>query len=157
MSDKITIDKRDSALLKENNLLKTDDETATGALNDGLAVSANSKSIYSTSTAAITAAINKLYTNSVYGSTIFTDKAIPSISITSTKPEVSSVYTEIETKVENLLNEVAQLKSRIDELEKENKLLRSRVDKADTEDEELRYRDEVLERHISELKLKFML
>lgn len=58
MSDKITIDKRDSALLKENNLLKTNEETVTGALNDGLAVSADSKSIYSTSTAAITAAVN---------------------------------------------------------------------------------------------------
>lgn len=137
---------------KENNLLKTNEETVTGVLNDGLVVSADSKSIYPAT------AINEIFTNSVYGSTIFTDKAMPLISsIVLTKPEVSSVYTEIETKVKRLLADVEFLNSRIDELEQENKLLRSRVDKADAENKELRRRDEDLERRISELKLKFML
>lgn len=149
MSDKITIDKRDSTLLKENNLLKTDEEIVTRVLNDELVVADDSTPIYPTTI------INKILTNSVYGMTTFTDKPMPSV--VSTKPEVSSDRTEIEAKVENLLNEVALLKSRVDELEKENKLLCSRVDKGDTEDEDLRYRDEVLERHISELKLNFML
>lgn len=131
---------------KENNLLKTDEETVTGALKDVFVVY-DSPSMYPATTT------SKILTN--YGSTIFTDKPISSI--TSTKPEVSSILTEIETKVKNLLIEVALLKSRVDELEQENKLLRSRADKADKENEELRHRDEVLERHISELKLKFML
>lgn len=140
MSDKITIDKRDSALLKENNLLKTDDETITIVPNNEFIISTDSALTHHVT------AINKILTNSVYGLTMLAKE-----------PKVSSVRTEIETKVENLLNEVALLKSRVDELEKENELLRSRVDKADAENEELRYRDGVLERHISELKLKFML
>ena len=155
MSDKTIkeshMDNWDPDCPKENNLLKTNEETVTGALNDGLVVSVDSKSIYPA------IAINEIFTNSVYGSTIFTDKAIPSISITSTMPEVSSVYTEIETKVERLLADVEFLNSRIDELEQENKLLRSRVDKADAENKELCRRDEDLERRISERKLKFML
>ena len=136
---------------KENNLLKTNEETVTRASNDGLVVSDDLTSIYPATT------ISRILTNSVYDSVIFADKAMPSTSITATKPEVSSVYTEIETKVENLLSAVEFLKSRIDELEQENKLLRSRVDKADTENEELRRRDEDLERRISELMLKFIL
>ena len=137
---------------KENNLLKTNEETVTGALNDGLVISADSKSIYPST------AINEIFTNSVYGSTIFTDKAMPSISsIVSTKPEVSSVYIEIETKVEHLLIDIELLKTRVDELEQENKLLRGRVAEANIENKELRRRDEDLERRISELKLKFML
>lgn len=136
---------------KENNLLKTNEETVTRASNDGLVVSDDLTSIYPATT------ISRILTNSVYGSVIFADKAMPSTSITATKPEVSSVYTEIETKVERLLDDVVFLNSRIDELEQENKLLRSRVDKADAENKELRRRDEDLERRISELKLKFML
>ena len=137
---------------KENNLLKTNEETVTRASNDGLVVSDDSKSIYPVT------AINEISTNFVYGSTIFTDKAMPSISsIVSTKLEVSSVYTEIGTKVERLLIDIELLKARVDELEQENKLLRGRVGKVNIENEELRRRDEVLERHISELKLKFML
>ena len=136
---------------KENNLLKTNEETVTRASNDGLVVSDDLTSIYPATT------ISRILTNSVYGSVIFADKAMPSTSITATKPEVSSVYSEIETKVERLLADVEFLNSRIDELEQENKLLRSRVDKADTENEELRRRDEDLERRISELRLKFML
>ena len=134
---------------KENNLLKTNEETVTGALNDGLVVSDDLTSIYPATT------ISRILTNSVYGSTIFTDKPMPSI--ISTKSEVGSVLAEVEAKVEHLLADVEFLKSKIDELEQENKLLRSRVDKADAENKELRHRDEVLERHISELKLKFML
>ena len=134
---------------KGNDLLKTDEETITGVLKDGPVVSDDLTSIYPAT------AISKILTNSVYGMTTFTDKPMPSA--VSTKPEVSSVCTEIETKVENLLNEVTLLKSRVDKLEQENELLRSRVDKADAENEELRRRDGVLERHISELKLKFML
>ena len=136
---------------KENNLLKTNEETVTRASNDGLVVSDDLTSIYPATT------ISRILTNSVYGSVIFADKAMPSTSITATKPEVSSVYTKIETKVERLLADVEFLNSRIDELEQENKLLRSRVDKADTENEELRRRDEDLERRISELRLKFIL
>lgn len=137
---------------KENNLLKTNEETVTGALNDGLVVSANSKSIYPVT------AINEIFTNSVYGSTIFTDKAMPSISsIVSTKSEFSSVLTEVEVKVEHLLIDIELLKARVDELEQENKLLRGRVAEANIENKELRRRDEDLERRISELKLKFML
>ena len=137
---------------KENNLLKTNEETVTRASNDGLVVSDSLKSIYPATT------ISRILTNSVYGSVIFADKAMPSTSsIVSTKSGSYSVLTEIETKVENLLGSVEFLKSRIDELEQENKLLRSRVDKADTENEELRRRDEDLERRISELRLKFML
>lgn len=136
---------------KENNLLKTNEETVTGVLKDGPVVSDDSTSIYPAT------AISKILRNSVYGLTTFSDKAMPSISITSTKPEVGSVLSEIETKVEHLLIDVTRLNSRVDELEQENKLLRSRVDKVDKENEELRHRDEVLERHISELKLKFML
>lgn len=146
------IDDWDPDCPKENNLLKTNEETVTRASNDGLVVSANSKSIYPVT------AINEIFTNSVYGSTIFTDKAMPSISsIVSTKSEFSSVLTEVEAKVERLLDDVVFLNSRINELEQENKLLRSRVDKADAENKELRRRDEDLERRISELKLKFML
>lgn len=141
----------DPDLSKENNLLKTNEETVTGVLIDGPVVSDDLASTYPTTT------IIRTLTNSVYGSTIFADKAMPSTSITATKPEVSSVYTEIETKVERLLDDVVFLNSRIDELEQENKLLRSRVDKADAENEELRHRDEVLERRISEFMLKFML
>ena len=137
---------------KENNLLKTNEETVTRASNDGLVVSDDLTSIYPATT------ISRILTNSVYGSLIFADKAMLSTSlIVSTKSEASSILTEIETKVENLLGAVEFLKSRIDELEQENKLLRSRVDKADTENEELRRRDEDLERRISELRLKFML
>ena len=137
---------------KENNLLKTNEETVTRASNDGLVVSDDLTSIYPATT------ISRILTNSVYGSVIFADKAMLSTSsIVSTKSEASSILTEIETKVENLLGGVEFLKSRIDELEQENKLLRSRVDKADTENEELRRRDEDLERRISELRLKFML
>ena len=137
---------------KENNLLKINEETVTGALNDGLVVSANSKSIYPAT------AINEIFTNSVYGSTIFTDKAMPSISsIVSTKSGVSSVLTEVEAKVEHLLVDIELLKSRVDGLEQENKLLRGRVAEANIENKELRHRDEVLEKRISELKLKFML
>lgn len=136
---------------KENNLLKTNEETVTRASKDGLVVSDDLTSIYPATT------ISRILTNSVYGSAIFADKAMPSTSITATKPEVSSVYTEIETKVKRLLADVEFLNSRIDELEQENKLLRSRVDKADAENKELRRRDEDLERRISELKLKFML
>lgn len=143
------IDTRDANWRKANNLLKADEETVTRVLKDGLVVADDSTPIYPTTI------INKILTNSVYGMTIFTDKPMPSV--VSTKPEVSSVRTEIETKVETLLNEVTLLKSRVDELEQENELLRSRVDKANVENEELRYRDGVLERHISELKLKFML
>lgn len=133
---------------KENNLLKTDEETVTGALKDGFVVY-DSPSMYPATT------IGRILTNSVYGSTITIDK--PMSSTASAKPEASSILTEIETEVKNLLIEVTLLKSRVDELEQENKLLRSRADKADTENEELRHRDEVLEKHISELKLKFML
>ena len=137
---------------KENNLLKTNEETVTGALNDGLVISADSKSIYPAT------AINEIFTNSVYGSTIFTDKAMPSISsIVSTKSGVSSVLTEVEAKVEHLLIDIELLKARVDGLEQENKLLRSRVAEANIENKELRHRDEVLEKRISELKLKFML
>lgn len=137
---------------KENNLLKTNEETVTRASKDGLVVSANSKSIYPAT------AINEIFTNSVYGSTIFTDKAIPSISsIVSTKSEFSSVLTEVEAKVEHLLIDIELLKARVDELEQENKLLRGRVAEANIENKELRHRDEVLEKRISELKLKFML
>ena len=137
---------------KENNLLKTNEETVTRASNDGLVVSDDLTSIYPATT------ISRILTNSLYDSVIFADKAMPSTSsIVSTKYEASSVLTKIETKVENLLSDVEFLKSRIDELEQENKLLRSRVDKADTENEELRRRDEDLERRISELRLKFML
>ena len=137
---------------KENNLLKTNEETVTRASNDGLVVSDDLMSIYPATT------ISRILTNSVYGSVIFADKAMPSTSsIVSTKSEASSVLTKIETKVENLLTDIMLLKSRVDELEQENKLLRSRVDKADAENKELRRRDEDLERRISELKLKFML
>ena len=137
---------------KENNLLKTNEETVTGALNDGLVISADSKSIYPAT------AINEIFTNSVYGSTIFTDKAMPSISsIVSTKSGVSSVLTEVEAKVEHLLIDIELLKARVDELEQENKLLRGRVAEANIENKELRHRDEVLEKRISELKLKFIL
>lgn len=137
---------------KENNLLKTNEETVTRASKDGLVVSDDLASIYSTTT------ISRILTNSVYGSTIFTDKAMPSISsIVSTKSEVSSVLTEVEAKVEHLLIDIELLKARVDELEQENKLLRSRVAEANTENKELRRRDEDLERRISELKLKFML
>ena len=153
MSDKAikesNMDKRDANWRKANNLLKTDEETVTRVLNDELVVADDSTPI------CLTTIISKILTNSVYGMTTFTDK--PMLSVVSTKPEVSPDRTEIEAKVENLLNEVALLRSRVDELEQENKLLRSRVDKANIEDEDLRYRDEVLERHISELKLKFML
>ena len=145
------MDEWDPNCPKENNTLKADEETVTGALNDELVVSYDSTSTY------LDTAISRILTNSVYGMTTFTDKAMPPISIASAKPEVGSVYTEIETKVKNLLADVEFLKSRVDELEQENKLLRSRADKADTENEELRRRDGVLERHISELKLKFML
>lgn len=145
------MDKRDANWRKANNLLKTDEETVTRVLNDGLVVADDSTPTYPTTI------INKILTNSVYGMTLFTDKPMPSVVSTTTTPEVSSVRTEIETKVETLLNEVTLLKSRVDELEQENELLRSRVDKANIENEELRCRDEVLERHISELKLKFML
>ena len=155
MSDKTIkeshMDDWDPDCPKENNLLKTNEETVTRASNDGLVVSDDLTSIYPATT------ISRILTNSVYGSVIFADKAMPSTSITATKPEVSSVYTEIETKVERLLADVVFLNSRINELEQENKLLRSRVDKADAENKELRRRDEVLERHISELKLKFIL
>ena len=137
---------------KENNLLKTNEETVTGALNDGLVVSANSKSIYPAT------AINEIFTNSVYGSVIFTDKAMPSISsIVSTKSEFSSVLAEVEAKVEHLLIDIELLKARVDELEQENKLLRGRVAEVNIENKELRRRDEALEKRISELKLKFML
>ena len=146
------IDDWDPDWPKENNLLKTNEETVTRASNDGLVVSDDLTSIYPATT------ISRILTNSVYGSVIFADKAMLSTSsIVSTKSEASSILTEIETKVENLLGGVEFLKSRIDELEQENKLLRSRVDKADTENEELRRRDEDLERRISELRLKFML
>lgn len=134
---------------KENNALKADEETITAALNDGLIASADSPSVYPATT------MSKILTNSVYGSTIFTDKAMPSIP--SLKPLVGSDLSEIETKVEHLLVDVTLLKSRVDELEQENELLRRRVDDANTENEDLRRRDEVLERHINELKLKFML
>lgn len=143
------VDKWDVDWRKANNRLKTDEETVTRVLKDGLVVADDLTSTYPATT------ISKILTNSVYGSTILIDKSMPIID--STKPEVGSVLTEIETKVENLLNEVTALKSRVDELEQENKLLRSRVDKANVENEELRCRDDVLERHISELKLKFML
>lgn len=92
--------------------------------------------------------MSKMLRNSVYGLTSFQDKATPSI--VSAKPEV-------ETKVEHMLIDIDLLKARVDELEQENELLRGRVDKANIENEELRRRDEVLERHISELKLKFMI
>lgn len=144
------MDDWDPNLPKENNLLKADEETVTGVLKDGLVIPADPVTYPET-------AIDKLLRNSVYGLTTFSDKAMPSISITSTKPEVGLVLTEIETKVENLLADIKLLKSRVDELEQENKLLRSRADKVDTENEELRRRDGVLERHISELKFKFML
>ena len=136
---------------KENNLLKTNEETVTRASNDGLVVSDDLTSIYPAT------AISRILTNSVYGSVIFTDKAMPSTSITATMSEVSSVYTEIETKVEHLLIDIELLKARVDELEQENKLLRGRVAEANIENKELRRRDEDLERRISELKLKFML
>lgn len=145
------IDDWDPDCPKENNLLKTNEETVTQASNDGLVVSDDLTSIYPAT------AISRILTNSVYGSVIFADKAMPSTSITPTKPEVSSVYTEIETKVERLLVDIELLKSRVDGLEQENKLLRGRVAEANIENKELRRRDEVLERHISELKLKFML
>lgn len=155
MSDKTIkeshMDDWDSDCPKENNLLKTNEETVTGASNDGLVVSDDLTSIYPATT------ISRILTNSVYGSAIFTDKAMPSTSITPTKPEVSSVLTEVEAKVEHLLIDIKLLKARVYELEQENKLLRGRVDKADAKNEELRHRDEVLERRISELKLKFML
>lgn len=140
MSDKITIDKHESALLKENNLLKTDDETVTIVPNNEFIISTDSALTHHVT------AINKILTNSVY-----------CLTMPAKESEVDSALTEVNAKVEYLLSNVELLKSRIDELEKENELLRSRVDKADAEDEELRYRDEVLERHISELKLKFML
>ena len=146
------IDDYDPDWPKENNLLKTNEETVTRASNDELVVSADSKSIYPAT------AINEIFTNSVYGSTIFTDKAMPSISsIVSTKSGVSSVLTEVEAKVEHLLIDIELLKARVDELEQENKLLRGRVAEANIENKELRHRDEVLEKRISELKLKFML
>ena len=155
MSDKTIkeshMDDCDPDCPKENSLLKTNEETVTRASNDGLVVSDDLTSIYPAT------AISRILTNSVYGSVISTDKAMPSTSITATKPEVSSVYTEIETKVEHLLIDIELLKARVDELEQENKLLRSRVDKADAENEELRHRDEVLERRISEFMLKFIL
>ena len=134
---------------KGNNLLKTDEETVTEALKDGLVVSDDSTSIYPATT------ISRILTNSVYGSTIFTDKPMPSI--ISTKSEVGSVLAEVDAKVERLLVDIELLKARVNALEQENKLLRSQADKVNTENEELRRRDEVLERHISELKLKFML
>lgn len=140
MSDKITIDKRDSALLKENNLLKTDNETVTIVPNNEFIISTDSALTHHVT------AINKILTNSVYGLTTLAKE-----------PNVDLILTELKDKVRCLLIDVEVLKSRIDELEKENKLLCSRVDKADAENEELRHRDEVLERHISELKLKFML
>ena len=140
MSDKITIDKRDSALLKENNLLKTDDETVTIVPNNEFIISTDSALTHHVT------AINKILTNSVYGLTMSTKE-----------PNIDLILTELKDKVRCLLIDVEALKSKIDELEKENELLRSRVDKADAENEELRYRDGVLERHISELKLKFML
>lgn len=155
MSDKTIkeshIDDWDPDCPKENNLLKTNEETVTRASNDGLVVSDDLTSIYPATT------ISRILTNSVYGSVIFADKAMPSTSITATKPEVSSVYTEIETKVERLLVDIELLKSRVDGLEQENKLLRGRVAEANIENKELRHRDEVLEKRISELKLKFML
>lgn len=156
MSDKTIkeshMDDWDPDCPKENNLLKTNEETVTRASKDGLVVSDDLTSMYPAT------AINEIFTNSVYGSVIFTDKAIPSISsIVSTKPEVSSVYTEIETKVEHLSIDIKLLKVRVYELEQENKLLRGRVAEANIENKELRRRDEDLERRISELKLKFML
>lgn len=96
-------------------------------------------------------AISKIIRRSTYGLTTFQDEAIPSIS------SIASTKSEAETKVENLFVDIELLKSRVDALEQENKLLRSRADKVDAENEELRRRDGVLERHISELKLKFML
>lgn len=152
------IDTWDADWRKANNWLKTDEETVTRVLNDGLVVADDS-----------TSTINRILTNSVYGSTILTDKPMPSIA--STKPEVGSVLTEIEDKVGTLLIEVALLKSRVDTLEQENDLLHTQVDKleqendllhtqvdgANIENEKLRCRDDVLERQISELKLKFML
>ena len=146
------IDDWDPNWSKENDLLKTDEETVTGVLKDEPVVSDDSMSIYHAR------AISKILRNPVYGLTTFPDKAMTSSSsITSTKSDVSAVLAEVETKVECLLANVQHLKSRVDQLEQENKLLRSRVDKADTENKELRRKDEVLERHISELKLKFML
>ena len=136
---------------KENNLLKTNEETVTGVLKDGPVISDDLASTSSTTT------IIRTLTNSVYGSVIFADKAMPSTSITSTKSEVSSVLSEVEAKVEHLLIDIELLKVRVDELEQENKLLRGRVAEANIENKELRRRDEDLERRISELKLKFML
>lgn len=140
MSDKITTDKRDSALLKENNLLKPDDETVTIVPNNEFIISTDSALTHHVT------AINKILTNSVYG-----------LTMSAKEPKVDLILTELEDKVKRLQIDVEALNSRIDELEKENELLRSRVDKANIENEELRCRDEVLERHISELKLKFML
>lgn len=140
MSDKIIINNRDSTLPKENNLLKTDDETITIVPNNELIISTDSVLTHHMTT------INKILTNSVYG-----------LTMSAKELKVDLTLTELKDKVRCLLIDVEVLKSRIDELEKENKLLCSRVDKADTENEELRRRDEVLERHISELKLKFML
>lgn len=156
MSDKTIkeshMDDWDPDCPKENNLLKTNEETVTRASNDGLVVSDDLTSIYPATT------ISRILTNSVYDSVIFADKAMPSTSsIVSTKSEFSSVLTEVEAKVEHLLIDIELLKARVDELEQENKLLRGRVAEANIENKELRRRDEVLERHISELKLKFML
>ena len=146
------IDDWDPNLPKGNDLLKTDEETVTGALKDGPVVSDDLTSIYHAK------AISKILRNSVYGLTAFPDKAMTSASsIASAKPEVGSVLGEVEAKVEQLLVDIELLKARVDELEQENKLLRSRADKVDAENEELRRKDEVLERHISELKLKFIL
>lgn len=146
------IDDWDPNLPKGNDLLKTDEETVTVVLNDGPIVSDDSTSIYPAM------AIRKILKNSVYGLTTFPDKVMTSASsIASTKSEVSAVLAEVEAKVEHLLVDIELLKARVDELEQENKLLRGRVGKANIENEELRRRDEVLERHISELKLKFML
>ena len=146
------MDDRNSNWQEENNALKADEETVTRASKDGLVVSDSLKSIYPETP------ISRILRNSVYGLTTSSDKAIASTSsIVSTKSDAGSVLTEIKTKVEYLLSNVELLKSRVDTLEQENKLLRARVDEANIENEELRRRDEVLERHISELKLKFML
>lgn len=140
MSDKITIDKHDSALLKENNLLKTDDETVTIVPNNEFITSTDSASTYHATV------IDRILTDSVYG-----------LTMPAKEPNIDLILTELKDKVRCLLIDVEVLKSRVDELEQENELLRSRVDKANIENEELRCRDEVLERCISELKLKFML
>ena len=146
------MDDRNSNWQEENNALKADEETVTRASKDGLVVSDSLKSTYPETP------ISKILRNSVYGLTTSSDKAMASTSsIVPTKSDTGSVLTEVKTKVESLLTDVEFLKSKIDELEQENKLLRSRADKVDAENEELYRRDAVLERHISELKLKFML